>query len=120
MPFNMKQYESMRAMTDRTDYLQTLLDKDDLEQDLLPEIARSPLSEEVIFNLITPYYFKAKEGQQIDEHIVFALSTLSTERMNELKSHFPKRSIGRDTPGKMEYDTTMQSLNDLLRMLGRK
>jgi len=119
MPFDMQQYEKMRGMIDRTDYLQKLLDDNDIDPDLLPTIARSPLSEEVIFNLITPYYFRAKNGKQIDERIISALSTLGTERISELKSHFPKKAIGRDTAGKMEYDTTVLELRSFLSELKR-
>lgn len=78
------------------------------------------MSEEVIFNLVNSFYWKARGGEQLDDRVTQSVEQLAKARMAELKSHFPKIAFGRDVPGKMEYDTTKESFDSLLEALGRK
>lgn len=111
--FDKAHYAQLDMLT-RVDYLDDSITDGGIEPDEIEEIARSPLSEEVIFNLVNKFYWKARKGEVLDDRVTQSLERLAKARMSELKSHFPKMALGRHAPGKMEYDTTKEALDSLL------
>lgn len=82
----------------------------DADEDYLLEVAQSDEVEELVFNLLDKFRWKLKDGEKIDQALLEKLFFLAEERLKYLKTKFAGKSVGRNTPGKMEYDTTLQSL----------
>lgn len=69
-------------------------------------------TEDIVFNLIDRFYWKLKGKNQLSSEVVENLRFLAEQRMIFLKSSFPGGKVSRETPGKMEYDSIVQSLRD--------
>ena len=111
----MEKFIGVNGFINQIDHLASSIDS--LTQEELKEIAKLDI-EDVIFNVINRFYWRIREnGGGIDQETINKLVFLAEERIRYLKSGFPKGSIGRNVPGKMEYDTTLQSLRELKKLI---
>lgn len=73
----------------------------------LKKFATSSDAEEVVFN-----FLDINKNKNLTEQQRNSLVTVAKQRMEHLKSNFSTRGGGRNMPGKMEYDTIKDALDD--------
>lgn len=95
---------------EKIDFISKQVVSGEMSSDELKNFARSPLSEEIIFNVIEKVGSALDQKSEVSERLL----VLGNERVKVLKSTFPKgKQTNRSFPGKMEYDTTLDSLKRL-------
>ena len=89
----------------------------ELSDDALVKFANSDDHEDVVFNVVRGFCEKIKTGVIFDCEILEKVFTLAEARMEYLKTKFAGKSVGRDAEGKIEYDTTLDALRELRKLI---
>ncbi len=109
--------EEGNTIVDRIEYAFDILKSGD-DPGWLEMISRSGDSryDDIVFNLIT----KVEVAGISDEDTIGRLQSIVEQRMESLRERFAGRSVGRNAPGKMEYDTTLQAWREFKERLEQR